>query len=267
MSSMRFDAFEQQVLFSTVRIVMHPPDGEGITSQGTGFLLGVPLDDRSDRQIVLLISNKHVFGDGAHRITTELCRRQDAENVPDTGKTVSFLKNTFHDAYIEHPDPAIDVAAINVTNALVQSPVFYKSIPRAMIADIPNEPILPGASVVFVGYPDNRYDEVNKLPIMRSGIVASHPDADYGGKPLVVIDAQVVAGSSGSPVFVNNSERAQWRLLGILAQTMIRDNVLQVLPVGIGLGVKQVIGLGLAYKASVLHALCDAALARWAPPT
>ncbi len=58
--------------------------------------------------------------------------------------------------------------------------------------------------VVFIGYPNSIYDEVNLVPVVRRGITATPPQLDYGGKPRVLIDAAVFPGSSGSPVFVWN---------------------------------------------------------------
>jgi hypothetical protein len=54
----------------------------------------------------------------------------------------------------------------------------------------------------FIGYPNGIYDEHNLLPIVRRGITATPPAADYEGKRQVLIDASVFPGSSGSPIFV-----------------------------------------------------------------
>jgi hypothetical protein len=59
-------------------------------------------------------------------------------------------------------------------------------------------PLMPS----FIGYPNGIYDEHNLLPIVRRGITATPPAADYEGKRQVLIDASVFPGSSGSPVFV-----------------------------------------------------------------
>jgi hypothetical protein len=56
--------------------------------------------------------------------------------------------------------------------------------------------------VVFVGYPDGRFDPKSLLPLARHGFTASPPSFDYDGKRMFVIDAPVIPGSSGSPVLL-----------------------------------------------------------------
>ncbi|MBA7528139.1 hypothetical protein ES705_20322 [subsurface metagenome] len=56
-------------------------------------------------------------------------------------------------------------------------------------------------NIVFVGYPNSIYDRVNYLPISRKGITATPISNDYLGNPCFLIDAVVLRGSSGSPVF------------------------------------------------------------------
>ncbi len=56
--------------------------------------------------------------------------------------------------------------------------------------------------IVFLGYPNNIYDEVNNIPLIRKGITATPIYVDFNGKPEFVIDASVFPGSSGSPVLL-----------------------------------------------------------------
>ena len=49
------------------------------------------------------------------------------------------------------------------------------------------------------------YDQVNLIPITRTGMTATPLQLDYDGRPSFLIDASVFPGSSGSPVFVYKS--------------------------------------------------------------
>lgn len=64
-------------------------------------------------------------------------------------------------------------------------------------------------SVEFIGYPEGLYDSVNCLPIARRGMMATLGYIDYEGKPEFLIDATVLTGSSGSPVFMAQPRNAR----------------------------------------------------------
>src|SRR5205823_3600197 len=59
--------------------------------------------------------------------------------------------------------------------------------------------------VVFVGYPNGIYDQQNLTPVARRGTLATPYQLDWNGRPEFMIDASVFGGSSGSPVFINQS--------------------------------------------------------------
>jgi len=59
----------------------------------------------------------------------------------------------------------------------------------------------PASSVSMVGYPYGFHDTYNNLPIWKTGSLASEPDFDFGGKPLLLVDISTFRGMSGSPVF------------------------------------------------------------------
>ena len=103
---------------------------------------------------------------------------------------------------------------------------------------------------------------------MRIGMIASHPKFDFNGKPQFVIDAQVFPGSSGSPVYIDLTyenfrngrivvgER-KLKLLGIVAQTMLRNNVLQAVPTSTNYVMQEVMGLGIVFKSTAIKELVD----------
>ena len=106
------------------------------------------------------------------------------------------------------------------------------------------------------------------LPLIRTGMIASHPKYDYNGKPIFIIDAQVFPGSSGSPVYIDltyeNMKNGQivigkrnLKLLGIVSATMIRNNQLKSIQTGTKFLTEEVLGLGIVYKATAIKDLID----------
>lgn len=108
----------------------------------------------------------------------------------------------------------------------------------------------------------------SNLPLIRTGMIASHPKYDYNGKPIFIIDAQVFPGSSGSPVYIDltyeNMKNGQivigkrnLKLLGIVSATMIRNNQLKSIQTGTKFLTEEVLGLGIVYKATAIKDLID----------
>jgi hypothetical protein len=123
--------------------------------------------------------------------------------------------------------------------------------------------------VVFIGYPNGIWDEINFLPITRRGTTATPMAVNFGGKKQFVIDASVFPGSSGSPVFLFNKGMYSDRqgnpnfgnriaFVGILASVFFRQdyNEIQLIPaptanVAVAVG-QQMIDLGVVFKAETV---------------
>lgn len=85
---------------------------------------------------------------------------------------------------------------------------------------------------------------------------------------MIIIDAQVFPGSSGSPVYIDltyeNMKNGQFiigekniKLLGIVSATMIRNNALKSIETGTQYLTEEVLGLGIVYKATTIKMLVD----------
>lgn len=252
---MKLDKFEEQIFFSTVRITISRSSGAG-ASIGTGFIFQTRLNDAKKRSVVLLISNRHVYGDGTQPIILNFHKRKSDSSGPELGQIVTFQDTQFKGVYRVHPDSDVDLACINIS--VITRPefnIFYKSVYFGMFSDFSEDDLLPGADVWFIGYPENRFDTMHNLPILRRGYIASMPKVDFNAKKQFVIDAQVFPGSSGSPVFTTLG--GKFRLLGVVTETMIRNDQLQATPTRTALGVQQILGLGIVIKATVVKELIE----------
>ena len=257
---MKLEKIEEQVFFSTVRISTSKENVEG-ASIGTGFLISIPVNDATAKKAaILLISNKHVFKDPKHKIELNFTKKQKNENKPDLGKIHKFLGEDYDDLYTEHPNPNVDLACLNISQ-IGNHNLYFRVIQEDLISNFEEEELLPGLSVWFVGYPENRYDVSNNLPLLRKGYIASIPKVDYNLAEQFVIDAQVFQGSSGSPVFVSLNDK--YKLIGIISQTMIKQGKLKAVPtVQTQIGVDQILGLGIVIKSTLLKELINKALSK-----
>lgn len=260
-------SFLEQILFSTLRIELLNDDNkpQGI---GSGFLLKVDFPENLEESLLLLVSNRHVF-EGSQRFNITFHRRNVGSNLPQLGQTLTYQATSRKGVPFLHPNPRIDLACINISSAISQlgSQIYYKFLDKRVFANFTEPELDVGQRVIFIGYPENRYDQRHNLPILRSGVTASHPRLNYNGEEQFLIDAQVFPGSSGSPVFLNMKEaqynRGQiilgtglpYLFVGVVSATMLRNNIVIPLPTSL-LGVSQeVIGLGLVFKTTALNSL------------
>lgn len=83
--------------------------------------------------------------------------------------------------------------------------------------------------VLMIGYPKGFGDSVNNLPIVRRGTTATPAYLNYNGLPQFLVDIPIYTGSSGSPIFIYNSNYVDKKgtmvfairsiLLGIVVQS------------------------------------------------
>lgn len=252
--------FEQEVAYLTARIEVKAL-GARSCSIGTGFFYNAELKDGSDRTLTLLISNRHVFIDPTLNLSIKL-NRKDKDNAPLHGNIINFEQADFRSIYFPHPDHSIDLACINASQ-ISHTDAFYRNLHDDFLKDPDYTHIFPGSEATFVGYPANRYDQVNNLPLIRKGWISSMPSIDFNGKGQIVLDAQVFQGSSGSPVFT--SVNGNYILLGVVSETMIRHAQLQTMPANMPqIGVEQILGLGLIIKQRHIKELINHAVEEFA---
>lgn len=244
------DSLNHHAANGAVRIeVSRPENGELHVNMGTGFFIQAPvvLTEGDRRYKFLLVSNRHVLGEGDERLTLVL-NRKGSDGNPDYGNTHSFTFDDFKNRLYVHPDSEVDLACVDVSE-ITHSEVVASALSPKLLEPLDYSRVVQGSEVLFVGFPSDFYDTTNNLSLMRRGILASRPDVDFRGKGLVVIDAMVFQGSSGSPVFVNSI--GYWRLLGVLAAAMEAETPS---------GYPAMLGLGIVIKQRHVQELIDAAV-------
>lgn len=241
---MRFETFNHQAANTAVRIQIEVPTTHAnLTATGTGFFFRaeVSLSDRDVRTKVLLISNRHVLRDGQGVMTVRLNRKKD-DGTPDYGNVQPFCYEGFSEFCIEHPDQNVDLACVDVSE-FTHTGAYVSCLNDSFLTPVDYEKVALGSDVLFVGFPNDRYDIVNNLPLVRKGTLASLPNLDFNGRGEIVIDAQVFPGSSGSPVFIEWDRT--YKLLGVISGTFERSAATEVSEgeifptLGLGVVVKQ----------------------------
>lgn len=174
-------------------------------SQGTGFFYGVP-NTSNVIDTVFLVTNYHVVTGNSPN--TNLPARGDRvvfylhtdKQDPSRVKQIALpLYSTAGapqwEQSEEHPDADVVLVPLPAESyAGIQMFVFVDSHTRGKIT------IRPTSPATLLGYPYGFSDDVNRLPVWKTGHVASEPNVDFQGKPAFLVDVSAFPGMSGSPV-------------------------------------------------------------------
>lgn len=198
------NSVNDKLLSNAIHVTAKGPSG---IFYGTGFFFAFNIKGFF---APMLVSAKHVFSN-TETISFDInaCPLDSAwpesydqshvEHIEIQGKNV-----------ISHPDSNIDLAILPLAEEqekLVDSGFGFthQFLSENDILDIPEWSSLSAIEdLVMIGCPDGIYDQVNNLPLIRSGRTASHPSYNFNGKPQFISDIACFPGSSGSPIFLYN---------------------------------------------------------------
>lgn len=242
-----YTKFEEQIFFSTLRI-----ERPATNSMGTGFLVQVE-SCVPGRHYIFLVSNRHVLDDPTKETLLSI-HLKSVDGNPLLGEVFNVKISQFLKGYYCPDSSDIDLALLNVSEivdlakAKTGKDANFRGVTLDLFSDYTEVDLIPNQRITFIGYPNNFYDKKNYLPILRSGIIASIPKVDFEGKPLVIVDAQVFQGSSGSPVFavLGNS----WKFIGVICQTMLKNQKIEIIDTAKAAITQEVIGIGVMIKST-----------------
>lgn len=249
--------FEKDLPSMTVMINVEGKNGQP-DSFGTGFWMTYPVGN-SGAMSSVLITNKHVLPDNSSAIALVLRKKDSNENII-LGSSIVIGIDAGQYFHVPHPSPTVDLACIFLSGIL-NSEAHFRSLTLDFIDSGDLSDLHVGQSILFAGYPTGYYDKHNNLPLIRSGSIASIPEVDFDGRGCFMVDAQVHAGSSGSPVFT--TKKGQAYLVGVISERVITTDNINY-EENKNLQVSREIGLGIVIKGKLVlelinHAKSEAA--------
>lgn len=128
-----------------------------------------------------------------------------------------------------HSNIDVDIVAIKIDDLLGEMIKTHNILSCGNITsdNLPSNSPLPidvTSDIVIASYPRGYYDDFNKFPIVKSGIIASSWGSNFKGRPLFLIDAPLFPGSSGGVVISKPTNMAL--IQGNLSYNTIKQFVL-----------------------------------------
>jgi S1-C subfamily serine protease len=257
-----------------------PPQALGVMS-GTGFLMFGEVGISKAK--VYLVTNRHILPPEGRAKDIQLrmvVRQNDGAakieeiSVPIVGSDGKYLPSVRL-----HPDPATDVAAVNIATAafgskfesLIEAIKTGKYLNRSMLLPaqkMRSEGIGVGSQVYILGYPAAIFDPRNVFPVLRVGVISTDPQDGFSFNQELqrtlhfpehingfLLDANIYPGSSGSLVVLApencgcGKAPARPYILGIISGSIpIFDASLHAY---------SRMGLGMAYSADTIKEVLD----------
>lgn len=200
-------SFTESLMFATLRVETR--NAENTLGVGTAFFFETELSN--DRVLQLLVTNRHVVEGAVTAILRFHLAKSSTEFAPSREVftlAVGEPSIPFASLWVPHPDPSVDLCALPLSGLFghlraQKKRLYFQSVDKSFTYDNRAlEALTAVENVIMVGYPIGLDDDVHNLPLVRSGITATHPAVDYRGRKQGVVDMACFPGSSGSPVFL-----------------------------------------------------------------
>jgi hypothetical protein len=181
-------------------------------TEGTGFFYGYlvkPDPDPAKRAYeIYVVTARHVVDEHVANLHSDLSVRLNAK---DASKGVQEFPIPNHPATAEqgtwffHPDRRIDVAAVRVNMAWLQSqgiePGWFSNDQMAAdIGKLKDLGVSAGDGIFILGFPMNLAGDQRNYVIVRHGVIARISEMLDSASTVFMADAFVFPGNSGGPV-------------------------------------------------------------------
>jgi|WetSurMetagenome_2_1015567.scaffolds.fasta_scaffold193242_2 hypothetical protein len=195
----------EKALYSVVRLEGYRYDRNTRKNvrllQGTGFFY------KNESENIFLITNRHIVTDKKNALSPEKLRLYIHDDWEHTSSVREIeiklkVKGNKKNWRSSQTYSTADVVAIEIPPEEIQDCLKATFTKEDIIDGLssPGKSINIGQHALVFGYPMDFYDEMNHFPMTRHACVATWPWFNFERKLCFLIDANLHAGMSGSPV-------------------------------------------------------------------
>ncbi len=214
---------------STFKIEGESVSDPGKIAVGTGFLVGKPMPNNSQRSYYVLVTATHVLSDLKGDTATLVLRTKAA---PPDGyarfEQPLAIRRDGKPLWTQHPTADVAVMYVQLPQNLATDLIAEEYL--ATDADFETYEFHAGDEVFTVGYPYGLESSRFGFPVLRSGRISSHPLIPAAALKSFLVDFSVYGGNSGGPIFVNqwgrqfgtgiHLDERVFRILGVVTSQM-----------------------------------------------
>jgi len=197
--------FELNSVLMECTFMLEGRTAQGQQTLGTGFIMGRPIPNQSDRGRYVLITAAHVLDGMAGDTALLHLRRKIDENKFEHVPYQIAIRSNGQPLWTKNPNADVAVMYIQIPNEIV-----IPILPTTLLADdktLSDFQVHPGDELECLGYPLGSASNDAGFPILRSGRVASYPLLPTATTKTFLLDVRVFKGNSGGPVYLWDSNR------------------------------------------------------------
>jgi hypothetical protein len=213
-------------------------DENGLLKNGTGFIMGKPIDGEPTMGRYVLVTAAHVLEDIREDFAILNLRVAKGQNEWSRLRLHIKIRRDGKPVWTKHPEE--DVAAMYL---LLPEGVAPLQLSAKLLADddmLRNYGIHPGDNLSCLGFPLGIESGKEGFPILRSGKIASFPLLPTKKTKTFLFDFEVFEGNSGGPVYFVDSNRTYDGVLhlgqtnqfvvGLVKGLMVRPEMVNDIP-------------------------------------
>lgn len=187
----------EEIIFSV--LMLFQVSGNSVKGTATGFFY-----EHNDK--LYIITNRHVVEFSTKEADAKLIFKVHQDSL-DMTKQLSVtipLNEKGKVKWYGYSDSSIDVVAIPVEKSLFANCIIF---PLGLKNFPPKNLLLGiGEELFAVGYPRGFTDQKNLTPIVKTTVVSTPPEIPFEGKPMMLLDGNLLPGMSGSPIITKPSK-------------------------------------------------------------
>ena len=178
------------------------------TGSATGFFYST----QSDKHF--LVTNRHVVRGKTGESPPDALVAEMHADSRNTSRSeeiaISLYDGERRPRWVEHPSlgGTADIAAVEISE-LLKPTHFFQSVTKQNFLPLNMTRLRIGEDAMILGFPNGFYDDIHKLPILKSGTIATSFPIQFRRQPYFLIDSRMDEGSSGSPVFTKPKDTFQ----------------------------------------------------------
>ncbi len=175
-------------------------------TSATAFLVWSRQADEADEKRPVLVTAAHAFERMPGATVQLVLRAENADSTFSRREADIALRKEDKPLWVRHPELDIAALPVELPEGTVARPLRFEQIADASWTA--ERRLRVGADVLIPGYPATLEGNDAGWPVLRRGIVATHPLTPVASAQRMLVNATTFGGDSGAPVVLADGDEA-----------------------------------------------------------